>query len=150
MTAALIALAMGLGFVYVRFSWARATVAPLTNLLVSLRPLLVVVFVIAASFTVNLGLPAELAVAFLLVVVVYAAVVRPELARASPVLGQWWHAIENGLLNAAKKLSGIGVAGLILAWLVVQAAEWGAASWLDKAGVRRSCSSLRCWSSARR
>ncbi len=125
MTAALIALAMGLGFVYVRFSWARATVAPLTNLLVSLRPLLVVVFVIAASFTVNLGLPAELAVAFLLVVVVYAAVVRPELARASPVLGQWWHAIENGLLNAAKKLSGIGVAGLILAWLVVQAAESG-------------------------
>jgi hypothetical protein len=121
MSFVVIALGMAAGLAYVLAPSVRRVVAPLVELLVAARPLLIPILVVAAAATVNLPLWVQGAVATLLVVAVHRLVVRPELERSSDELGKWWYAIENGAANAIRKLALVAGPAIVLAWIAVSA-----------------------------
>jgi hypothetical protein len=98
----LVAIGMAGGLAYVLLPSVRGVMAPLADLVVAARPLLIPFLVLVAAATINLHVWVQVTAAILLVLVVHGLIVRPELKRSSDELGKWWHAIENGVANASK------------------------------------------------
>jgi hypothetical protein len=117
MSLALITAGMAIGFAYVVWPWFRTTLAPIADLLIAGRPLLIPLLVAIAAATINLPLWVQVITAIVLVLFVHRVIIRPELERSSEELGQWWHAIENGALNAIKKMAWLAGPALALAWI---------------------------------
>jgi hypothetical protein len=114
----IVAVGVAAGLAYVLLPQVRAIMAPLAVLLIAARPLLIPVLVLAAAATINLHMWVQLVTAIILVVVVHRSIVMPELTRTSDELGMWWHAIENGVTNAFKKLASVAGPAIALAWAV--------------------------------
>jgi hypothetical protein len=117
MTFLLVTLGLAIGFAYVLVEWFRVALRPLADLLAAARPLLIPVLVVVATATVNLALWVSFLAAILLVVVGHRVVVRPELARLSSDLGQWWHVVGQGFVNAVTKGLTIAVPAVVAVWI---------------------------------
>jgi hypothetical protein len=133
----LIALGMGLASAYAGWAPVRTFLTPFSELLIALRPLLVPVLVLLASFTVNIWLGFQVAAGLVLVLVVHGAIVRPERDRSSDLseLSTWWHAIEHGISNTLKKLCKIGIPTTLVIWLVISAVGFGSGIFRGQGGL---------------
>ncbi len=106
---ALITLGMLTGLVFALSVKVRNRARPVTDLLVALRPLLIVVLVLLAAATTNQPKGIQLVTAFVLVLLVWRLIVHPESTRSTKELGMWVNAIENGARNAFGKLGLIAI-----------------------------------------
>lgn len=93
----LVAAGVAGGIAYVLWSWLRALLQPLSELLFALRPLAIPLLVIAAAATVNFSALAQLVVAVVLIVGVYRLIIWPEIGQKSEPGQQielkWWKRI---------------------------------------------------------